>query len=96
MPDFFGEGNAFNIENYPPKNDSNKNELQGFLAGTANPPATAARLVNFAKVLKGEGFEKLGAHGYCWGKITMRYFEVELLNIFFACFQVERLSHWVH
>ena len=69
MPDFFGEGKAFGIENFPPKNDQDKKDLQDFFGGPASPPATAARLVDFANVLKSEGFKKLGAHGYCWGNV---------------------------
>jgi len=67
MPDFFGEGNAFGLENFPPKDDQGKKELQEFFVGIGNPPATAAKLVDFANLLKGEGFKKIGAHGYCWG-----------------------------
>ena len=69
MPDFFGEGNAFGIDKLPPRNEQDKKDLQDFFGGTANPPATAAKLVDFANVLKGEGFKNLGAHGYCWGSV---------------------------
>jgi len=69
MPDFFGEGNALKIGEYPPKTEQEKKKLQNFFAGTAAPPVTADRLVDFAKVLKGEGFGNIGALGYCWGNV---------------------------
>ena len=62
MPDFFGEGKAFRM-------DQDKKEAQAFLKGTANPPASATRLLDFANLLKGEGFKKIGALGYCWGNV---------------------------
>ena len=67
MPDFFGEGNAFPAEKYPPKDDAARKEIQDFFGGIANPPATAGRFVDFANVLKSDGFKKIGAIGYCWG-----------------------------
>lgn len=66
MPDFFGEGNAFKIEKYP-ITDETREEFNAFLKGVANPPSTATRLVDFAHVLKSQGFKKIGALGYCWG-----------------------------
>ena len=69
MPDFFGEGKAFGIEKLPPRNEQDKKDLQEFFGSIANPPATAAKLVDFANVLKGEGFKNVGAHGYCWGSV---------------------------
>lgn len=67
MPDFFGEGNTFNIEKFPPKDDNDKKDLQDFFGGVGSPPPAAAKLVDFAHVLKREGFKKIGALGYCWG-----------------------------
>ncbi|KAF9650733.1 dienelactone hydrolase [Thelephora ganbajun] len=67
MPDFFGEGNAFGLEKIPPRNERDRRDLQSFIGGIANPPAAAVKLVEFANVLKGEGFKKIGALGYCWG-----------------------------
>lgn len=64
MPDFFGEGKAYTIEKFE---NGTKEELNAFIGGTANPPRTAARLVKFAEYLRGEGFKKIGALGYCWG-----------------------------
>ena len=69
MPDFFGEGNALEIEGYPPRNEQDKKKLQNFFTGPASPPSTANRLVDFSNVLKGEGFKKIGALGYCWGNV---------------------------
>jgi dienelactone hydrolase len=67
MPDFFGEGNAFNIDKFPIKDEETQKELGAFVGGVANPSITATRLVEFVKVLRGEGFNKIGALGYCWG-----------------------------
>ena len=72
MPDFFGEGNAFPIEKYPPKDDKTKKEVQDFFGGIASPPGTATRLVDYAHVLKGQGFKKIGAIGYCWGNAWVK------------------------
>jgi dienelactone hydrolase len=69
MPDFFGKGNEFAVEKFPARNDQDKKDLQEFFGGIANPPATARRLVEFAKVLKGKGFKKIGALGYCFGNV---------------------------
>jgi len=66
MPDFLGEGNEFKIGDFPPKTEEGKKKLQNLFAGT---PITADRLVDFAKVLKGEGFGNIGALGYCWGNV---------------------------
>jgi dienelactone hydrolase len=67
MPDFFGEGNAFPFEKYPPKDGKTKKEIQDFFGGIATPPGAATRLVDYAHVLKGQGFKKIGAIGFCWG-----------------------------
>jgi hypothetical protein len=67
MPDFAGEGNEIKV--FPPETEQEKKKLQNFFAGTAGPPISAGRLVDFANVLKGEGFKKTGALGYCWGNV---------------------------
>lgn len=67
MPDFFGEGNAFPIEKYPPPDDKAKQEIQDFFGGVASPALAIDGLVKFATVLKGDGYKKIGAIGYCWG-----------------------------
>jgi dienelactone hydrolase len=69
MPDFFGEGNEFGIGKLPPKNEQDKKDLDDFFKTFANIPTTVTRLINFAKVLKGEGFKKIGALGYCFGDV---------------------------
>lgn len=67
MPDFFGEGQAFGIDKLPAKTEQDKKDLQAFFGGAANPPDNASKLADFANVLKGQGFKKIGAIGYCWG-----------------------------
>ncbi|KAF9786024.1 dienelactone hydrolase [Thelephora terrestris] len=67
MPDFFGEGNTFDIKKFPPKTDQDKKDIQDFFGGVGSPPPAATRLVDFAHGLKREGFKKIGALGYCWG-----------------------------
>jgi len=69
MPDFVGEGNTCSIDGFPPKTEEGKKKLQNFFTGTDSPPITAVKLVDFANVLKGEGFKKIGALGYCWGNV---------------------------
>jgi len=66
VPDFLGE-NVYKLENFPPKSEQEKKDLQNFFRTTANPSVTAVSLVEFANILKGEGFKKIGALGYCWG-----------------------------
>lgn len=69
IPDFFGEGNAFSIEKIPPKNDQDGKDLQDFIQGVADPHVAVEKLIAFANTLKGEGFKKIGALGYCWGSV---------------------------
>ena len=67
VPDFFGEGNAPSMDRFPPKSDEDRKYIQEFLEGPANVPATAAKTIAFANVLKSAGFKKIGALGYCFG-----------------------------
>ena len=82
MPDFFG-GNPYPLDKFPSKTDQDKKDLQDFFGGSANPPATATKLVDFANVLKGEGFKKVGALGYCWGNVlfAVRPFKSQSLSL---------------
>lgn len=72
MPDFFGE-NVFNIKKFPPKNEQEKQDLQNFFGTIATPDAIATKLVDFAEVLKGDGFKKIGALGYCFGNVQTTF-----------------------
>ena len=69
MPDFLGEGGVCKLDEVPAKTEQQKKKLQNLFAGTDGPPVIAGRLVDFANVLKGEGFKKIGALGYCWGNV---------------------------
>ena len=61
MPDFLGDGVA-NL-------GQSREEIRALFGTLADPPTIAARLAAFAHVLKGEGFKKIGALGYCWGNV---------------------------
>ena len=69
FPDFIGEGNECKIETFQPGTEEGKKQVQSFHTGPNSPPITAGRFVDFANVLKGEGFKKIGAIGYCWGNV---------------------------
>ena len=83
MPDFFGEGNEYPLERFPSKTEEDKKYFREFFAGLANIPINATKLVNFANVLKGEGFKKVGALGYCFGNVlsAVRPFESQSLSL---------------
>lgn len=67
MPDFFEPDGPFPPEKYPPKTDQDKEEIQKFFGGTANPPAAIGKLTSFGKTLKDNGAKNVGAYGFCWG-----------------------------
>lgn len=72
MPDFFGAANAkpFPIDKFPPSTDADKDALQAFFAGPADPGRTRDALVRVGRALRGpEGgnVRHLGAYGLCWG-----------------------------
>ncbi|KAI3621940.1 dienelactone hydrolase family protein [Moniliophthora roreri] len=72
MPDFFEPDGPFPIDKFPPQTDEEKQQLQDFFAGTANPADNIAKLVTFGKTLKEEGAKRVGAYGFCWGgKVTI-------------------------
>lgn len=68
MPDFFEEGSAWLLEQYPPKTDEQKANIQKFFGGIASPPDNAEKLLTFGKALKEEGVKTVGCYGFCWGK----------------------------
>ncbi|KAJ6501683.1 Alpha/Beta hydrolase protein [Mycena vitilis] len=86
MPDFFGKGNAFSTENFPPTTQEGKDKLNGFFGDTAYK--ARENLVIFGQHLKakelqlkaagGEAvtvnkYTKVGLYGFCWGgKVTLR------------------------
>ncbi|KAK7058344.1 hypothetical protein VNI00_001975 [Paramarasmius palmivorus] len=65
MPDFFEPHGPFPIEKFPPQTDEDKNQLQEFFGGTANPAENTAKLVAFGRVLKEGGAKRVG------GKVTV-------------------------
>lgn len=85
IPDFLGD-QIFSLEEYLIGGEKIKERIRTLSKGVGNPLETAARLVNYAEVLKGQGFKKIGAIGFCWGNVraAMRHFEVELLSFFHA------------
>ncbi|KAF7437194.1 hypothetical protein PC9H_004030 [Pleurotus ostreatus] len=67
MPDFFEPDSAFPIDGFPPKSDADKQALQDFFGGPANPQRTKEKLEAFGKLLKNDGAKRLGVYGFCWG-----------------------------
>lgn len=67
MPDFFEPDSAFPIDGFPPKSDVDKQALQDFFGGPANPQKTKEKLEAFGKLLKNNGAKRLGVYGFCWG-----------------------------
>ncbi|KAF5375018.1 hypothetical protein D9758_000097 [Tetrapyrgos nigripes] len=72
MPDFFEPNDAFPLSRFPPKTDEDKQALQDFFGGAANPPETVKKLTAFGEFLKGNGAKKVVVYGFCWGgKVTI-------------------------
>jgi len=69
MPNFFEPKDAFSISKFPPKSDENKAALQAFFGpdGAAFPPSNIGKLIKFAEALKSDGYNHVGAYGFCWG-----------------------------
>jgi dienelactone hydrolase len=67
MPDFFEPHAAFPNENFPPKTEEAKAELQSFFKGPANTSAAIAKLLSFGRTLRDGGAKKVCAYGFCWG-----------------------------
>ena len=67
MPDFFEAGSAFPVDKFPPKSDQDKEDLQKFFGGIASPPENVKKLTAFGEHIKSQGFQKVGAYGFCWG-----------------------------
>ncbi|KAI5123735.1 hypothetical protein M0805_000328 [Coniferiporia weirii] len=72
MPDFFESDAPFPIEQFPPKSDADKDALQAFFAGPAQPEKNLNALLRVGKALREQGtVKRLGAYGVCWGgKLT--------------------------
>ncbi|KAG6812066.1 hypothetical protein H0H92_004597 [Tricholoma furcatifolium] len=72
MPDFFEPHGPFPIDNFPPKTEKEKHDLQNFFGGTASPPAAIKKLTEFGQTLKSSGAKHIGVYGFCWGgKVTI-------------------------
>ena len=67
MPDFFEPGEPWPVDQFPPKTDEEKQKLQEFFGGIANPHQSVEKALSVAKALKAEGVEFVGLYGYCWG-----------------------------
>ncbi|KAI0700444.1 hypothetical protein BC835DRAFT_1404870 [Cytidiella melzeri] len=73
MPDFFEGDEPWSLENFPPKTDEDKQKLQDWFAGFANPANHVPKLAKVGKELKSEGVDFVLAYGYCWGgKVVMK------------------------
>jgi len=73
MPDFFEPDGPFPIDKFPPSTDADKQALQNFFGGIANPPETVKKLTAFGEFLKSNGAKKVGVYGFCWGKYDAYY-----------------------
>lgn len=72
MPDFFEKGEPWPVDQFPPKTDEEKQKLQDFFGGIANPKENSAKLVAFGETLKKDGAKFVGTFGFCWGgKVIM-------------------------
>lgn len=72
MPDFFEPDKPFPIDKFPPESDEEKDDLQKFFAGPANPEKAVERAVSVGKALREDGAKFVGAYGMCWGgKVTI-------------------------
>lgn len=70
MPDFFGAADAepFPLDKFPPSTDADKDALQNFFAGPADPGRNRDALVRIGRELrKAERVKRIGAYGLCWG-----------------------------
>ena len=68
MPDFFEDGSAWLLEQYPPTTDEQKANIQKFFGGIASPRTNAEKLLKFGTSLRNDGVKKIGCYGFCWGK----------------------------
>ncbi|KDQ20454.1 hypothetical protein BOTBODRAFT_40628 [Botryobasidium botryosum FD-172 SS1] len=66
VPDFF-RGNERDVNNYPPKTPEGQAERKAFFEDAADVQKRLPELISVARALRKEGFEKVGAIGYCWG-----------------------------
>ncbi|KIJ32099.1 hypothetical protein M422DRAFT_36016 [Sphaerobolus stellatus SS14] len=67
LPDFFEPNAPFSPEDYPPDTDAKKAKLQAFFGGPADIKKAVANVKKVGKLLKEEGYGKIGVYGYCWG-----------------------------
>ncbi|TFK76734.1 hypothetical protein BDN72DRAFT_829888 [Pluteus cervinus] len=73
MPDFFEPASPFPPSKYPPKTEQDNADIQAFFGGPASPTVNTEKLLAFGKALRGEGIDRIGAYGFCWGgKIAIR------------------------
>jgi len=66
VPDFF-RGNERDINNWPPTTPEGQAERKAFFEDIGDAKKWLPELVAVANALRKEGFEKVGAIGYCWG-----------------------------
>lgn len=68
MPNFFYPDEPISLDNFPPQTDEQKQALQDFFGGTANPPKTVGKVDQAGEALKKDGYKKLVVYGLCWGR----------------------------
>ncbi|THH07137.1 hypothetical protein EW145_g3599 [Phellinidium pouzarii] len=68
MPDFFEGSAPFPLSKFPPQTDADKNALQAFFAGPAQPEKNIKALVRVGTALRADpDVKRIGAYGLCWG-----------------------------
>ncbi|KAH8120485.1 hypothetical protein DFH11DRAFT_1499585 [Phellopilus nigrolimitatus] len=67
MPDFFEPDAPFPIARFPPQSAADKDALQAFFAGPAQPERAVDALVRVGGALRAAGATRVGAYGMCWG-----------------------------
>lgn len=68
MPDLFLPDKPLPLSVFPPKTDEDKQMLQDFFGGTANPQNTVSKIDQAGEALKKDGYKKMALYGLCWGE----------------------------
>lgn len=85
MPDFFYPDKPIDLSNFPPQTDEQKQALQDFFGGTANPQKTVGKVDQVAEALKKDGFKKMVMYGLCWGRCNCVWAYCGILQTNWSC-----------
>ncbi|TFY51985.1 hypothetical protein EVG20_g10752 [Dentipellis fragilis] len=67
MPDFFEPNKPWDAAEFPPKTHAQRAKLQAFFGGIASPQKNVEKLLHVGRALRGEGVQRVGVYGLCWG-----------------------------